>query len=338
MFQPVRWGVLGVARIATRKVIPAMQQSAATPVMAIASRDLQKARIAATELGIPKAYGSYEELLADPDIDAIYNPLPNHLHVPWSIRAAEAGKHVLCEKPISLTVAELHRLIAARDRCRVRIGEAFMVHTHPQWIRTRELIQSGRIGPLRAASGTFAYFNNDPANIRNVIEWGGGALMDIGCYPIHTTRFVLGEEPTRAFGLLGRDPDLKVDRLTSAILDYPSLQVVFQCATQMVPYQRMQFFGAKGRIEVVIPFNALNDRPSQIIIDDGGDLLGTTITVEEIPTSDQYTLQGEAFSRAIRTGEPVPVELENSLYNMATIEAIFRSGNSGSWESVTVHE
>ncbi|MBI4902797.1 MAG: Gfo/Idh/MocA family oxidoreductase [Acidobacteria bacterium] len=336
MFPPVRWGVIGVARIATRRVIPAMQQSPATPVMAIASRELEKAQTAAADLGIPKAYGSYEELLADPDIDAVYIPLPNHLHVPWSIRAADAGKHVLCEKPISLSVGQVKQLIAVRDRRKVRIGEAFMVHAHPQWLRVRDLVRSGRIGELRAASGSFSYFNTDPTNIRNVEEWGGGALMDIGCYPIHTTRMVLGEEPSRVFGFVGRDPLMRVDRLTSAILDYPSMQVVFQCSMQMVPYQRMQFFGTKGRIEVVIPFNALNDQPSRIIIDDGGDLQGATLSTEEIGICDQYTLQGQAFSRAIREGTPVPVELEDSLHNMATIEAIFRSGKSGSWEPVTL--
>src|SRR4030088_131136 len=196
MKKKVEWGVLGVANIATKKVIPAMQRGEWSEVTAIASRDLDKARQAAKELGIPKAYGSYEELLADPDIEAIYNPLPNHLHVPWSIKAAEAGKHVLCEKPISLTVAEAKALLAVRDRTGVKIGEAFMVKTHPQWLRTREIIRSGGIGDLRAIAGVFSYFNRDPNNVRHKVEWGGGGLMDIGCYPITMSRFIFGEEPT----------------------------------------------------------------------------------------------------------------------------------------------
>src|SRR5438045_2438354 len=218
----VKWGVLGVAAIAVKKVIPAMQKGEWSEITAIASRDSRKAHDAAGKLGIPKAYGSYEELLSDPEIDAIYNPLPNHLHVPWSIKAAEAGKHVLCEKPLSMTVAEAQQLIAVRDRAGVKIGEAFMVRTHPQWLRTRELIRSGRIGALRSIVGVFSYFNRDPANIRNIPEAGGGALMDIGCYPITTSRFIFGEEPTRVFGLLERDPGMKTDRLVSAVLDFPS--------------------------------------------------------------------------------------------------------------------
>src|SRR5579872_879210 len=218
----VRWAVLGVAKIATTKVIPAMQKGEWSEIVGIASRDLNKSKTAADKLGIPKAYGSYQEALSDPEIDAVYNPLPNHLHVPCSICAAEAGKHVLCEKPIAMSVAECRTLIAARDRAQVKIGEAFMVRTHPQWLRARDLVVSGRIGELRAATGFFSYFNNDPKNIRNIPECGGGAVMDIGCYPINTSRFVFGEEPTRVLGLVERDPQMKVDRLTSAMLDFPS--------------------------------------------------------------------------------------------------------------------
>jgi predicted dehydrogenase len=333
MDKVIRWGVLGVANIAVKKVIPAMQKSSLTPVTAIASRDLAKARKAASNLGIRKAYGSYEELLADPDIDAVYNPLPNHLHVPWTQKAAEAGKHVLCEKPLSLTAAEVRGLIAVRERTGVKIGEAFMVHTHPQWLRVKEIVDSGRLGPLRAIQGSFSYFNNDPKNVRNVPEWGGGGLMDIGCYPIHTSRFLFGEEPRRVMGLLDLDPQFGTDRIASAILDYPGGQASFVCGTQLVPYQRMQFFGTKGRIEIEIPFNAPPDRPCRIFIDDGGDLSGSTISVEEFPVCDQYTIQGEAFSRAILEGGEVPVPLENALANMAVIEAIARSAKSGQWEA-----
>jgi predicted dehydrogenase len=328
----VRWGVLGAAKIAVKKVIPGMQKGEWSEVTAIASRDRSKAEDAARALGIAKAYGSYEELLADPQIDAIYNPLPNQLHVPWSIKAAEAGKHVLCEKPLSLTVAEARQLLAARDRAKVKIGEAFMVRTHPQWLRVRELVASGHIGQLRAVTGFFSYFNKDPANIRNIPQYGGGAVMDIGCYPINTSRFIFAEEPSRVMGLVERDPQLKVDRLTSAMLDFPSGQSTFTCSMQLVPYQRSQFFGTKGRIEIEIPFNAPPDRPCRILIDDGRDVFGGGITVEEFLVCDQYTLQGDAFSRAVREGGEVPGSLEDAIRNMAVIEAIFRSAETGRWE------
>jgi len=328
----VKWGVLGVANIAVRKVIPGMQAGEWSDIAAIASRDLGKAENAAQTLGIPKAYGSYEALLADTQIEAIYNPLPNHLHVPWSIKAAEARKHVLCEKPVSLTVAEAKTLLAARDRVGVQIGEAFMVRTHPQWLRTRGLIRSGRIGELRAISGVFSYFNRDAANVRNVAEWGGGGMMDIGCYPITTSRFVYGEEPTRVLGLIERDPDFRVDRLTSAILEFPSGHATFTCSTQMVPYQRMQFLGTKGRIEIEVPFNAPADRETRIFIDDGRDVFGSGITTETFPICDQYTIQGDAFSRAVRGEGEVPASLEDAIANMAVIEAVFRSAESGHWE------
>jgi predicted dehydrogenase len=332
----IRWGVLSTAKIAVKKVIPGMQKGKFSEIAAIASRDRSKSEEAARALGIAKAYGSYEELLADPQIDAIYNPLPNQLHVPWSIKAAEAGKHVLCEKPLSLTVEEAKKLVAVRDRTKVKISEAFMVRTHPQWLRARELVASGRIGQLRAAAGFFSYFNNDPKNIRNIPEFGGGALMDIGCYPINTSRFVFGEEPTRVLGLIQRDPQMKVDRLTSAILDFPAGQSTFTCSTQLVPYQRSQFFGTKGRIEIEIPFNAPPDHPCRISIDDGRDVFGGGVTTEEFPVCDQYTLQGDVFSRAILEDGEVPVPLEDAIRNMAVIEAVFRSVESGKWEKPAV--
>ncbi len=328
----VRWGVLGVADIAVQKVIPAMQKGEWTEVTAIASRDRNKAEKAARELGIAKAYGSYEELLADPRIEAVYNPLPNHLHVPWTLRAAESGKHVLCEKPVSLTAEEARTLLAARDRKGVKVGEAFMVRTHPQWLRARDLIRAGRIGKLRAIMGFFSYFLEDPANVRNILPYGGGGLMDIGCYPITTSRLMFGEEPSRVLGLIERDPGMKIDRLTSAILDFPSGQSVFTCGTQLVPYQRMHFFGTQGRIEIEIPFNAPNDRPCRLFLDDGRDLFGAGISTEELPTCDQYTIQGDVFSKAIREGGDVPVSVEDAIRNMAVIDAVFRSAESGNWE------
>jgi predicted dehydrogenase len=328
----VKWGILGAANIAVNKVVPGMQVGEWSEVVAVASRDFSKAERAAQSLGIPKAYGSYEALLADTQVEAIYNPLPNHLHVPWSIKAADAGKHVLCEKPLSLTVAEAKTLLAARDRNRVHIGEAFMVRTHPQWLRTRGLIETGRIGELRAITGVFSYFNRDSANVRNIPEYGGGGMMDIGCYPITTSRFAYDEEPTRVIGLVERDPDFGTDRLASAMMEFPTGQATFTCSTQLVPYQRMQFLGTKGRIEIEIPFNAPRDRETRIYIDDGRDVFGTGILTEVFPVCDQYTVQGDAFSRAVRGEGAVPCPLENAIANMAVIEAIFRSAQSGHWE------
>ena len=328
----MKWGVLGAASIAVRKVIPGMQQSEYGEIAAIASRDLAKARSAAATLKIGKSYGSYQELLADPEIEAIYNPLPNHLHVPWSIKAMEAGKHVLCEKPIALNADEARALVPVRDRAGVKIGEAFMVRTHPQWLRTKELIDKGRIGELRAVVGVFSYSNRDAKNVRNKPEWGGGALMDIGCYPITASRFMFGAEPLRVSGVLERDPEFGTDRLTSAILEFSGGQVAFTCSTQMVPYQRMQFLGTKGRIEIEIPFNAPPNKATRIFLDDGSDVGGAGIKIETIPACDQYTIQGDVFSKAILENGQVPVPLEDAIANMAVIDAIFRSAESGQWE------
>src|SRR3984893_6043718 len=330
----VKWGVLGAASIAVRKVIPGMQQGEYCEVTAIASRDLAKARAAAATLKIGKSYGSYEELLADPEIEAIYNPLPNHLHVPWSIKAMEAGKHVLCEKPVALNAAEAKTLVPVRDRSGVEIGEAFMVRTHPQWLRTSEFIRNGRIGELRAIVGVFSYFNRDPKNVRSKPEWGGGGLLDIGCYAITMSRFMYGAEPLRVSGVLERDPEFGTDRLASAILEFSGGHAVFTCSTQMVPYQRMQFLGTKGRIEIEIPFNAPPNKATRIFVDDGSDLAGAGIKMETLPACDQYTLQGDAFSQAIRENSDVPVSLEDAIANMAVIDAVFRSAESGRWESL----
>jgi predicted dehydrogenase len=333
MSKKIRWGVLSTASIGVRKVLPAMQLGKYSTVAAIASRDLTKARETAAKLGIPVAYGSYEELIADPTIDAIYNPLPNQLHVPWTIKAAEAGKHVLCEKPISLTVAEAESLLIVRERTGVKIGEAFMIRSHSQWLRTKALIDAGRIGKLRCVVGCFSYFNVDPANIRNKVESGGGALYDIGCYCIQASRYAFGAEPTRVVGCIDRDPQMYTDRLTSAILEFQSGQAIFTCSTQMVPYQRVQFLGTKGRIEIEIPFNAPMDRPTRIFVD-GGDLFGADRITEEFPICDQYTLQGDQFSQAILEDADVPVPLEEAIRNMKVIEAIFRSADSRLWETI----
>jgi predicted dehydrogenase len=334
MPKKLRWGVLSTASIGLRKVIPAMQKGEYSSVVAIASRDLAKAKQAATAQGIPTAYGSYEELLADPNVDAIYNPLPNQLHVPWTIKAAEAGKHVLCEKPLSLTVAEAKSLLAVRARTGVKIGEAFMIRSAPQWLRLRELINQGRVGELRSVVGFFSYFNIDPANIRNHVESGGGALMDIGCYLIHASRYGFAQEPTRVVASIDPDPKMHTDRLTSAILDFPAGHAIFTCSTQLVAYQRVHFLGTRGRIELEIPFNAPLDRPTRLFIDDGSDLSGTGIITETFPACNQYTAQGDAFSKAVLENTKVPVPIEDAIKNMAVIDAIFHSADTGQWVSM----
>jgi predicted dehydrogenase len=325
--------MLGAANIGVRKVIPAMQRGARSQVVAIASRNLAKAQAAARELGISRAYGSYEELLDDPDVEAVYNPLPNHLHVPWTIRAAEAGKHVLCEKPIALSASEARQLLDVRARTGVHIGEAFMVRNHPQWLAVKELVASGRIGKLRVVAGHFAYFRRDPADVRSVPEWGGGGLMDVGCYPITMTRWLYGEEPEAVIGIVDRDPELRVDRIATGLMRFPSGgQATFTCAMQLAHYQRMQLHGTQGRIEVQIPFNAPNDRPCRIFVDDGRELGDRSAETIEFPVVDQYTLQGDNFSAAIRGERDVPVGVEDAVANMAVIDAVFRSAESGRWE------
>jgi predicted dehydrogenase len=328
----VRWGVLGVARIATQKVIPAMQQGEWSQVVAIASRDRAKAENAAASLGLARAYDSYEALLEDSEIDAIYNPLPNHLHVPWTKRAAEAGKHVLCEKPIAMNAAEARTLLDVRDRTGVHIQEAFMVRVNPQWIRAVDEVKKGRIGDLRAVTGIFSYFNDDPANIRNKPEYGGGGLMDIGCYLINTARMIFGREPHRVAATVERDPRSGTDIVTSLALDFAPGQATGVCSTQMVPSQRVNVFGTRGRIEVEIPFNAPPDRPNRLFVDDGS-TLGQPQEIIELPVCNQYTAQGDLFSQAVRGLIPLPYPLEDSILNMKVIDAAFRAADSGRWEA-----
>jgi predicted dehydrogenase len=332
--EPVRWGILGAADIAIKKVIPAMQRSRLSIPFAIASRDQGKARDAADLLGIPRAYGSYEELLADPDIEAIYNPLPNHLHVPWSIRAAQAGKHVLCEKPIALSAEEARSLLAARDATGVQVAEAFMVQSHPQWREVKRLIDDGRIGTLRLVSGHFSYYRRDPNDIRSNPDWGGGALMDIGCYPIFIARWMFGAEPLEVVAMIDRDPELRIDYLTSALMRFPSGQATFACAGQLVPFQRVQLFGDRGRIDVEIPFNAPPDRACRIFVDDGSKLGGASAETVELAVADQYTVQADAFSGAIRGVGSVPVSLETAVGNMAVIDALLTSAETKSWQAI----
>ncbi len=329
----VRWGVLGVARIATTKVIPAMQQGSLTQVDAIASRSLARAREAAAALGIPRAHGSYEALLADPEIDAIYIPLPNHLHVPWTVRAAEAGKHVLCEKPIALTADEAGQLLDVRERTGVLIEEAFMVRTHPQWLQALAIVRSGRIGPVRSVVGHFSYFNDAPENVRNVREYGGGALLDIGCYLVNTARMMFQDEPRRVCALIDEDPVFGVDRLSSMLLDFPGGHAIGTCATQMAAGQGVTIAGTTGRIEIEIPFNAPVDRPSRMFVEVRTDA-GVTREAIEIDMCDQYTIQGDLFSHAVRHGLSVPYPLEDSIKNLRVIDALFASARTGGHSSL----
>jgi predicted dehydrogenase len=331
--EPVRWGILGAARIALAQVVPGMRRCRWSRAVAIGSRDAAKAQAAADTLGLDRAYGSYEALLADPEVEVIYNPLPNHLHVPWSIRAADAGKHVLCEKPIALSAAEARHLVAARDRNGVQVGEAFMVRVHPQWLKVRELVRGGRIGELRLVTCHFSYFRRDRDNIRNRADYGGGGLLDIGCYPITLSRWLFQAEPVEVLALLDRDPEMAIDRLSSGLLRFRSGQAAFTCATQLAPYQRMQVFGTAGCIEIEVPFNAPATTPCRILLDAGGKEAGGAEAIE-LPVVDQYALQADAFSAAVRGRGAVPVPLDDAVANMEVIDALFRSAERGGWERV----
>lgn len=332
MNKRVRWGILGAANIAIKKVIPAMKVGKYCEILAIASRDFEKAKQAANDLNIPKFYDSYDQLIADNDIEVVYVPLPNNLHFEWTEKAANAGKHVLCEKPLGMNAGEVRKMIEIRDKTGVKIQEAFMVRTHPKWLAVRELIRAGRIGKLEAIAGFFSYFNDDLSNIRNKPELGGGGLMDIGCYCINISRFIFEDEPTRVSSLVQNDKNTGIDRLTSAILDFPVGHSTFTCSTQLVPYQLMQFLGSNGRIEVQIPFNIPTETPTKILIDDGSDLFGKNVETIEIPAADQYEIQGDLFSKAILENASQAIPLEDSFNNMSVIDAVFRSAETGLWE------
>ncbi|SKD06453.1 Gfo/Idh/MocA family protein [Paraburkholderia hospita] len=329
----VVWGILGAAKINDKVVLP-MHNAPKCRVKGIASRSPEKAREAATRYGLSVAYDSYEALLADPEIDAVYIPLPNHIHVEWTIKSVEAGKHVLCEKPIGLDAQQVEQLIAARDRSGRCIQEAFMVRTHPQWLKVRTLIDEGAIGELRAVAGGFTYNNTNPDNIRNQSGMGGGGLLDIGCYPITTSRFVTGSEPRRVVALIEQDPVFDVDRLGSVLMDFDGVQASFFYSTQTHPYQRMQFHGTKGRIEVEIPFNAPNDRPTRLLVSENTSAGVGTDRWLEIPVCDQYGVAAATFAEAILSGTPQAIPLEDARANMRVIDAVFRSARSGAWERI----
>jgi predicted dehydrogenase len=323
----VRWGIISTANIGTGRVIPSMQKGEYTEIRGLASRDLATAQAVAQKLGIPKAYGSYEEMLADPEIEAVYNPLPNHLHVAWSIKALQAGKHVLCEKPLAMNTAEAQQLLAvSRQYPQLKIMEAFMYRHHPQWRRAKQLVSEGKIGELRTIQSFFSYYLEDPSNIRNIAEYGGGGLMDIGCYNISLSRFIFGAEPRRVLGIVEYDPQFNTDRLASGILDFGTGTATFTCSTQLANYQRVNIFGTKGRVEIEIPFNAPTERPCRMWLQTGA---GTEEIVLE--TSDQYTIQGDLFSQAILNQTAAPTPLEDGVANMKVIEAVFQSGKLNAW-------
>ncbi len=320
----VRWGILGTAKIGREKVIPAMQQGEFCDVIAIASRNKNAADEVAKKLNISKAYGTYEELLNDKEIDAIYIPLPNNMHVEWAIKCLEADKHVLCEKPIGLTSQQTQQLFdAAKQKPHLKIMEAFMYRFHPQWQHTKKLVDDGRIGELKTIQSFFSYYNVDPDNIRNKKDAGGGGMMDIGCYCISLSRFIFNKEPEKVLGIVEFDPQTKTDRIASGILDFGNGTSTFTCSTQLIPYQRVNIFGTEGRIEIEIPFNAPPDKQTRI-------WLYTKTNAEEIifDAVDQYTLQGDAFSQAILNDKPVPYNLSDAVNNMKVIEQIFASSSS----------
>jgi predicted dehydrogenase len=324
MADRVRWGIMGAARIA-EKVIPAIQAGEFSEVRAIASRDLRKAQFRQAKWRIPKAYGAWDDLLADPEIDAVYIPLPNHLHVPMSVQAAEAGKHVLCEKPIAPSVSECRELFRVRAATGVRIGEAFMVRNHLQWIRAREIVRAGEIGQPQAMLCAFTFCNRNPADIRNIAEFEGGAMMDLGCYAVHLSRMIFEAEPIAVSGYALHDAESGVDYLTSGTLQFPAAHCVFTCSLRSVAYQRVQILGSKAKLEIEIPLTAPAGRACRIFTDTGIDVRSGGASVQEIPECDQYQAQCDNFSKAILFGGEVPVALEDSIRNTAAIEAIRQS-------------
>jgi len=331
---PVRFGVLGVSSFAMNKLLPAMLPAKGIELAAIASRDLDRACDAASILGIPKAYGSYEDLLADASIEAVYIPLPNHLHTPYAIRALQAGKHVLCEKPMGLNAGEIRALIDARNSSGKLCAEAFMIRTHPQWERAIQIVRSGALGSLRMVSAAFSYNNTDPSNVRNVAAFGGGGMYDIGCYAVYSARALFGEEPLRASALMESDPVFQTDRLATAILEFPSGHAHFHVSTQLVAYQRVIALGTNARLEIEVPYNAVNDAPCRLWIDDGSGLQGESMREESFPVCDQYTIEAERFARAVRGLEPQAVTLEDSLGNARALDAVFAAARSGLWTPV----
>ena len=323
----IHWGILSTAKIGIEKVIPAMQQGKHSEITAIASRTQESAQEAAKYLKIPKAYGSYHELLDDASIDAVYIPLPNHMHVPWTIKALAAGKHVLCEKPIALTAAEAQELLKETQKYpHLKVMEAFMYRHHPQWLQALDLIKEGGIGSVKTVHSFFSYYNDDPENIRNMADIGGGSLMDIGCYCISLARLIFDAEPQRVFGKIELDPEFKTDRICSGILDFDQGTSTFTCSTQLVPFQRVNIFGTKGRIEIEIPFNAPSDQPCRMLFQ-----CNDKIEKIELEKCNQYTIQGDLFSLSVLNDKKIPTPLEDAVANMKVLEAIVQSAVKENW-------
>jgi predicted dehydrogenase len=321
----VRWGVLSTASIGTEKVIPAMQRAEGCEVVAIASRDSARAAEAAADLGIDRSYGSYDDLLADPDIDAVYNPLPNHLHREWSVAASVAGKHVLCEKPLGRTRAEARAIVDEFDPG-VLLMEAFMYRFHPSWAAARRLAAE-EIGTLRSVHTRFSYFNDDPTNIRNRPEYGGGALLDIGCYAVNLSRMLFAAEPTAVESAVEIDPEVGVDVLSSGLLRFASGHATFTCSTRAEPDQRVTLLGTDGRVEIEIPFNIPPDLPTRVFHTAGGDPpTDPHIETLTFPAADPYTLQAEAFAGAVRSGDPAPIDPEDAVANLGVLDEIRSRG------------
>jgi predicted dehydrogenase len=328
--KPVKWGIISTANIGMAKVIPGMLKSKNLEVVAISSRDKKTAEAAAKKLGIPKAYSSYEDMLADPEIEAVYNPLPNHLHVPLTLAAAEAGKHVLCEKPIAITAKEAKKLKKVPKG--IYVAEAFMVRHALQWQAVRERVEKGEIGTLRLMQVFFSYYLDDPKNVRNIARIGGGGLLDIGCYPITVARYIFDAEPKAVTAVFDRDPKFKTDRAASGLADFgKGRQLSFAISTQAAPFQRVNIAGTKGRIEVEIPFNAPPDKPNRYFVQ--GMVMNEGKTYE-LPVSDQYQLQAEAFGRIIRKDKKAKYGIKDAIQNMKILDAFFRSEKSRKWEEV----
>ena len=326
MNDELRWGILSTADIGRKKVVPAMQRAARTRIVAVASREPDKAREYAAELSIEKVHDSYEALLADPDIDAVYIPLPNHLHPEWATAAARAKKHVLCEKPLAMTAAQAALMVAVAEQEGVILAEAFMYRLHPSWQKVRELIGAGRIGRLSAVQSWFGYYNDDPANIRNIVEAGGGALYDVGCYCVNLSRMLFDGEPHRVVGSVVRDPELGVDVLTSGMLDFDQGTATFMCSTRTESDQRVHIYGTTGRISIGIPFNIPPDRPTEIYVTSGGNapVAPDTETIS-FPSADPYTVQAEFFAAAVLDGTPLPFPASDAVANMRVIDLLFES-------------
>ncbi|MGN6464055.1 MAG: Gfo/Idh/MocA family protein [Rhizobiaceae bacterium] len=326
-----RWGILSTAKIGRDHVIPALQDAENGVVTAVASRDRKKARALADRFGVPHAFGSYEEMLASDVVDGVYIPLPTSQHVEWAVKAADAGKHVLVEKPLALKAEDIATVIAARDRNHVLVSEAFMVTYHPQWLKVRDLITEGAIGRLRHVQGAFSYYNVDAGNMRNKPELGGGGLPDIGVYPTVATRFSTGKEPLRLQATVERDPKFGTDIYASIRAQFDGFDLTFYCATQMAARQVMVFHGDKGFIEVHAPFNAGLYDHHRIELHNQNH---TEARVFRFPDTRQYRLEAETFARAAQ-GEKVAVfTLEDSVRNVMMIDAIYRAAGHDGWEKV----